>query len=98
MSLLFNHGFFLESDVNLEDCPKDGLVKQGLIRTKVLLETTFEFDTIESDDESSSHRIYSSTSLSKDAQNELVWSESCPHLSGRISSIILLFGGPEFKM
>ena len=99
MSFLFNQAFFLESSVELEDCPTDGLLKQGLIGTKVVLETTFEFETKESNEESSSHKKISSTPPSRDAQNELVvslgLSESCLLVSGLISIIRQLFGGPR---
>lgn len=82
----------------LEDFPTFGFVKQGLIGIKVLLETTFELNTKESHNESSLHLIYSSTSLSMDVENELVWFASCPHVSRMISSITQLFEGPEFRI
>lgn len=54
---LQNHGFFLELNVDLEECLTDGLLKQDLIGIE------------ESDDDSSPYLTSSSKSLFKDAQN-----------------------------
>lgn len=45
LSILFNQVLFLELYFDLEYYPIDGLSKQGLIRTKVDIETTFELET-----------------------------------------------------
>lgn len=95
ISLLFNQGFFQESDDDMEVFPTDGLLKRSLVGTGVNFETTLELEIQESDKESLSVLIY--TSLSMDAQKELNGSESCPFVPGVIFSITQSFRGQELR-
>ena len=72
----------------MEDCPIEGLLKQGLSSIRVDFKNTLELETQESDEYSTT--IYSSTSLSKDAQTKFDIFESDPVVSGMISSITQL--------
>ena len=70
---------YLESDDDLKVRPADGLLNLALIGTKVVFEITWESETQESDEYSTT--ISSSTSLSKDAQIKFDLSKSGPVVS-----------------